>query len=139
MSLKLYIALSSFTYILILVLFSVLFSLLICIIQVNFEYLFLYFLRIVSHIFEIYNLFYICLFFIFYTLNTYFLKKSRNLIFMILSSLLLVVILNYYDLKILFIYKSQPVDQYFYLYIISYTICIIILYRILNKIWKKLI
>lgn len=139
MSLKLYIALSSFTCILILVSFSVLFSLSICIMQTNFEFWLLYFLRIVTQIFEIYNLFCICIFLIFFIMITFYLKKTRNLIFIILSSFLFGIIMNYYDLKILFIYKSQPVDQYFYLYIVSYVVCIIVWYNIFKKIWKKLI
>jgi hypothetical protein len=139
MSLKLYIALSSFTCILILVSFSVLFSLSICIMQTNFEFWLLYFLRIVTQIFETYNLFCICIFLIFFIIITFYLKKTRNLIFIILSSFLFGIIMNYYDLKILFIYKSQPVDQYFYLYIVSYVVCIIVWYNIFKKIWKKLI
>ncbi len=136
MSLKLYTLLSFLTYLSILFLFSILTSLLICIIQLNFEFWFLYLLRLINHIFEIYNLFYISIFFIIITLTTYYLKKLRNLFFMLLSSLLLVIILNYYDLKVLFCYKSQPIDQYFYLYLISYTVCVVVWYRILKKFWK---
>lgn len=108
----------------------------VCIMNINPEFLFLYIIQIISHIFEYYNLFCITLHFILLDIITFYFKRSRNLAFIGLSSTILGVILNDHELRVLFIYKSQPIDQNFYIYLISYVIAVLLWYIILKKVWN---
>lgn len=138
MSLKLYTFLLAIVYLLILFVFSILTSLFICIVQLNFEFWGLYLLRIINHLFEPFNSFSLFLFFILSTFVTYKITYTRNFIVIFIITLILYIVLNLYDLKSIFIYKSRPIDQYFYVYFTSYLISLIIWYIILKKIWKNL-
>lgn len=137
MSLKLYTILLSLTFISSIFFFPILMSIITCIVQHNFEFWFLYLIRIIKHVFELYNFFCITVFFILFNLLTFYFEKSRNIIFIILVSTILGVALNDYELRALFIYKSQPVDQNFYIYLISYIITIVLWFMVLKKIWKS--
>lgn len=106
----------------------------VCIMNINPKFLFLYIIQITSHIFEYYNLFCITLHFILLDIITFYFKRSRNLAFISLSSTILGVILNDHELRVLFVYKSQPIDQNFYF--ISYLIAILLWYAILKKVWN---
>ncbi|MDR6546377.1 ABC-type uncharacterized transport system involved in gliding motility auxiliary subunit [Chryseobacterium rhizosphaerae] len=138
MSLKIYTIINSFIFSIILLMFSLVVSISICITQCDFNFLYLYLFRGINHIFESFNLFSLVFFFISSTLITYYLKKTRTLFFCLVSSLILGVFLNMYDIKALFIYKSQPIDRYFYIYLISYMITSMIWYILLKKVWKNM-
>lgn len=138
MSLKIYTIINCFIFSLILLIFSLILSILICIIQFDFRFWFLYLIQIISHIFEPYNFICISFFFVLYILITYYLKKSRNIIFTIFSGLVFGLILNEYEVRSLFVYKSYPLTQYFYTYLIAYCITLLIWYMILKKVWKNM-
>ncbi|MDH6209792.1 hypothetical protein M2254_001376 [Chryseobacterium sp. BIGb0186] len=136
MSLKIYTLISSLIFLLILLIFSILTGITICIVQLDFQYLILYIFRIINHIFEAYYLVCVSILFVLLTLITYHLKKSRSLIFIFFISFMFGVIFYEYDLRSIFIYKSQPLDRNFYTYFISYTITTIIGYIMFKKTWK---
>lgn len=136
MSLKTYTLISILIFLLILLIFSILTGITICVLQLDFQYLVLYIYRIINHIFEVYYLFCISILFVFLTLITYHLKKSRSIIFIFFMSFIFGIILYEYDLKSIFIYKSQPLDRNFYTYFISYTITTVIGYIMFKKTWK---
>lgn len=138
MSLKFYTVFNFLFFILILLIFSILSSVLICIVQYNFQYLILYLFRMISHIFEPYNLFCISCFFITYILISYYLKNSRNIFFVVLLGSVLGIIVYQYDLRAIFIYKSLPLDNSFYIYFISYVITLICGYKLLKQLWKNI-
>lgn len=138
MSLKIYLAINCFFFPLLLLIFSILFSVSICLVQADFSYLYLYIFRSINHIFEVFNFFCLISFFIISTLITYYLNKTRNIFFILCSGLVLGIFLNMYDIKALFIYKSQPIDRYFYIYSISYCITLLVWYKFLKKIWKNM-
>ncbi|KQT20670.1 hypothetical protein ASG22_16990 [Chryseobacterium sp. Leaf405] len=110
-----------------------------CIIQLNTEFWFLYVIRIISHVFENYNLFCITIYFILFNLITFYFEKFRNLFFIILVSIILGIVLNDHELRGLFIYKNQPIDQNFYVYLTSYTIVIVLWCIMLKKLWKNVL
>ena len=136
MSLKTYTLISSLIFLLIFLIFSILTGITICILQLDFQYFILYVYRIINHIFEVYYVVCVSILFVLLTLITYHLKKSRSLIFIFFISFMFGIILYEYDLRSIFIYKSQPLDRNFYTYFISYTITTIIGYIMFKKTWK---
>lgn len=137
MSLKLYLVINSFIFVTVLLLFSILISTLTCIVQSDFTFLYLYIYRCISHLFESYYLFCISSFFILFNVVTFYFEKIRNLTFVILISTILAFLLNDYELRVLFVYKSQPINQKFYIYLISYISTVLVWYVMLKKIWKS--
>lgn len=137
MSLKLYLVINSFIFVTVLLLFSILISTLTCIVQSDFTFLYLYIYRCISHLFESYYLFCISSFFILFNAVTFYFEKIRNLTFVILVSSILAFLLNDYELRVLFVYKSQPINQKFYIYLISYISTVLVWYVMLKKIWKS--
>lgn len=137
MSLKLYLVINSFIFVTVLLLFSILISTLTCIVQSDFTFLYLYIYRCISHFFESYYLFCISSFFILFNAVTFYFEKIRNLTFVILVSSILAFLLNDYELRVLFVYKSQPINQKFYIYLISYISTVLVWYVMLKKIWKS--
>lgn len=101
----------------------------------HYEYLYIY--RCISHLFESYYLFCISSFFILFNVVTFYFEKIRNLTFVILISTILAFLLNDYELRVLFVYKSQPINQKFYIYLISYISTVLVWYVMLKKIWKS--
>ncbi|GEM_PF-6920262 len=136
MSLKVYTIINTFIFILILLFFTIISSVAICFVQLDFSFLFLYFLRNIGHLFEIYNIVVLILYFIVFILITYYNEKVRKLLFIIFSSLILITIVNIHDLKSLFIYRSQPVDKYFYAYLGAYIFTFLLWNILLKRIWK---
>ncbi len=137
MSLKLYLVINSFIFVTVLLLFSILISTLTSIVQSDFTFLYLYIYRCISHLFESYYLFCISSFFILFNVVTFYFEKIRNLTFVILVSTILAFLLNDYELRVLFVYKSQPINQKFYIYLISYISTVLVWYVMLKKIWKS--
>lgn len=136
MSLKLYLTINFFIFLTLLLGLSLLISIFTCIVQSDFIFLYLYIYRCISHIFEAYYLFCLSSFFILFNLITFYFKKTRNLAFIGFISIILGVVLNDYELRVLFVYKSQPIDQNFYIYFISYLIAVLLWYTILKKVWN---
>ncbi len=136
MSLRLYTILFLSLFLLILFLFSILASILICITQSDFKFWFLYLIRTISHIFESYNIIMLMIFFISYTLITYRYRRFRNIFFTFISILILVLSVNIFKLKSLFIYKNEEVDKNFFAFLISYIVCSLIWNKIAKKIWN---
>ena len=139
MSLKEYTVINCFTFLLILLFFTTISSFAICLLQLDFSSLFMYIFRNVSHIFEIHNIVALTIFFIVFISITYHMKETRKLFFIMLLSVILIIFLNSHDLKSFFIYKSQPLDKYFYIYFISYILSFIIWYMLLKKTWMSLL
>jgi len=139
MSLRAYTVLNLVTFLSILFFFTIISSIAICLTQFDFSFLFLYVFRNINHIFEIHNIVALTIFFIVIILITFHMKETRKLFFIMLLSAMLIVILNSHDLKSFFIYKSQPLDKYFYIYFISYILSFIIWYMLLKKTWMSLL
>lgn len=137
MSLRLYTILLTLSYVFTLLFFSVLMTTMICIMESNSKFWILYLIQIIRHFFESYNLFCLAIFFILFNVTTFYFKKIRSLTFIILVSAILGIVLNDYELRVLFVYKSQPITQNFYIYLISYTITIILWCTMLKKLWKS--
>ncbi len=137
MSLKLYLVINSFIFVTVVLLFSILISTLTSIVQSDFTFLYLYVYRCISHLFESYYLFCVSSFFIIFNVVTFYFEKIRNLTFVILVSTILAFLLNDYELRVLFVYKSQPINQKFYIYLISYISTVLVWYVMLKKIWKS--
>lgn len=133
MSLKIYSIINCFVFILILLFFIIISSFSICIAQFNFSFLILYIFRHITHVFEIYNAIVLLLFITGMILITYYIEKTRRLLFIMFLSLILIVALNTYDLKSIFIYKSQEIDIYFYTYFLSYVLSFTFWYVLLKK------
>ncbi|SUX48879.1 Uncharacterised protein [Chryseobacterium indoltheticum] len=139
MSLRIYTVICSITFLLILLFFTIISSIAICLTQFDSSFLFLYIFRSINHIFELYNIIILTLFFVVFVIVTYYIKKTRKLFFTILLSVFLIIFLNINDLKSYFLYKSQPLDKYFYIYFISYTLSFMIWYVLLKKTWMSLL
>lgn len=90
----------------------------------------------ISHIFEPYYFVCILFFSTLYSIITYNLKSFRNIIFTIFSGFIVIIILNEHDLRAMFIYKSLPINRFFYLYLIAYIATGTIWVLIIKKIWQ---
>ncbi|PZU24454.1 MAG: hypothetical protein DI622_03840 [Chryseobacterium sp.] len=136
MSLKSYLVINYLVFSLLILVFSLLVSLLLCIVEINFNFLFLYLIQMISHIFEPYYFVCILFFSTLYSIITYNLKSFRNIIFTIFSGFIVIIILNEHDLRAMFIYKSLPINRFFYLYLIAYIATGTIWVLIIKKIWQ---
>ncbi|CAA7387171.1 hypothetical protein CHRY9393_01478 [Chryseobacterium fistulae] len=136
MSLKSYTVINCFLLVLTSLFFTIISSISKCLVQADFSSLLLYIFRNAYHIFEMYNLLVISSFLLTIALITYCIKSAKKFIFIVIFSIILIVVLNLYDLKAFFIYKSQSVDQYFYTYLISYFLSFVFWYITLKKIWR---
>lgn len=136
MSLKIYTIINTFVFLVILLFFAIISSIFISFTQFDFSNLVLYIFRNITHLFEIYNIVVLSLFFIAFILITYYVEKMRNLFFVIFFYLILILTLNSHDLKSFFIYENQSINQYFYAYSMGYVVSFILWYILIRKNWK---